>query len=134
MHKRRYLLIVLLAGLGLVFLWYSFWYFERQERLSQRHHLLCEILKPGMSKDEVLNTLKQAGEFGVVGGEDQGSNFEIHIAFTDPNGKEVYGAFELGFNNDKYSGAYILGFDTYDSICDFRFSTPNTKETPVSSP
>lgn len=87
--------------------------------LNARHHLLCEVLKPGMSKDEVLNTLKQAGEFTVIGAESPGPVIELHIAFTEPIGKDMYGAFDLGFSDYKYVSAYIRGFEYSDVICDF---------------
>jgi len=97
----------------------TYLYTKRRERLIQRYHLLCEVLKPNMSKDEVLHVLSQAGEFTAIGAESPGPVIELHIVFTDPIGKELYGAFDLGCSDYKYVAAYIRGFESSDVICDF---------------
>jgi hypothetical protein len=136
MQKRKYIFIALSLGLVLVFLAAAYFYasyvnyVKYQERFAQRHHLLCEILKPGMSKGEVLNILEQAGEFSAIGAESTWPNHEMHIAFTDPTGRELYGAFELSFFDYKYNGAYIRGFDNYDAICDFSQAVTPAAATP----
>ena len=95
-------------------------YLKRQERIAQRYHLLCEVLKPGMSREEVLAVLDQAGDFVVNSGMDEpGPHITLHIVFTDLHGRETYGAFELGFKDYQYIAAYIRGFDRTDHICDF---------------
>ena len=62
MQKRKYLLFaisIVIAALGLRYLIF----------LNARHHLLCEVLKPGMSEDEVISVLNQVGEFTISRGE-----------------------------------------------------------------
>jgi len=112
----------------------TYLYVKREERLAQRYHLLCEVLKPGMSKDEVLNVLQQAGEFTAIGTESPGPVIELHIVFTDPKGKQLYGAFDLGFSDYKYVSAYIKGFESSDVICDFYQLTKSVTEAPKPMP
>jgi hypothetical protein len=134
MQKRKYTFIALLVGLLVVLLAIADLFLKRQEHLAQRYHLLCAVLKPGMSKDEVLNVLKQAGEFTAVGTESPGPVIELHIVFTDPEGKDLYGAFDLGFSDYKYVSAYISGFEYSDVICDFYRPTKSVTETPKPMP
>ena len=89
---------------------------KRQEYLAQRNQLLCEDLKSGMSVDEVLGVLHQAGDFTIRRSEWLGGDVELGINFTDPKG---YGAFELRFENNQYIQAYISGFYHFEVICDF---------------
>jgi hypothetical protein len=130
MQKRKYILIALLAGLLAISLAASYLYVKRQEHSAQRYHLLCEVLKPSMSKDEVLTILKQAGEFTAIGTESPGPVIELHIVFTDPKGKNLYGSFDLAFSDYKYVSAYIKGFEYSDVICDFYQPTESVIETP----
>jgi hypothetical protein len=93
---------------------------KRQELVVARQHLLCEVLEPGMSKDEVLNVLKQAGEFTFNEDADSlGSPILLDISFTDPKGRDLYGGFVLGFSDYKYDKAYERVFDISETICDF---------------
>ena len=92
---------------------------QRQKRLEQRYHLLCEVLQPGMSKNEVLEKLKEIGEIAVAGEKEEPST-PLHIVFTSPEKKEIYGGFDLDFAGDKYIRASVLGFDSLEIICDFR--------------
>jgi hypothetical protein len=88
--------------------------------MYQRHHLLCEVLKPGMSKNNVLELLKQTGEFSMNYAEWSDGFFEIGISFVDPKAKFLYGSFELGFYKYHYDRAFIKhGSDNYEDICDF---------------
>ena len=120
MQKRRYIFsMILLLGLLVIVLRVTSSYLKRQERLAQRYHLLCEVLKPGMSRDEVLAILEQVGDFVVQGTEQPGPHIRFHIVFTDPVDKDTYGAFDLGFKDYQYVAAYISYFDRTDPICDF---------------
>lgn len=127
MQKRRYRLVVLLAALLIGFLVSSLvitrWYVKRQDLLVHRHFLLCEVLKPGMTKDEVLDTLRRTGEFISNGAESHNPNIVLHIVFEDEKNKEMYGVFDLVFSENKYVLAYELGFDSLEVICDFRQPT-----------
>jgi hypothetical protein len=118
MKKAKYIFIAVLVWLLAISLVGAYIYVKRQERSAQRYHLLCEVLKPGMTKDEVLNALKQAGEFTVIGDE-PGSVIALHVVFIDPKGRELYGSFDLGFSDYKYVSAYRLNFESVESICDF---------------
>jgi len=104
----------------LVFLLTAIYFLTYQVILAQRYYLLCEELKPGMSKDEVLSTLDQAGNYTINQAEWPGGNIELGINFTDLKGSIMYGAFELGFTDYKYNRAYIRhGSDNSAEICDF---------------
>jgi hypothetical protein len=131
MQKRKYILIMLFAGLLVVSLAITYLYVKRQERLAQRYHLLCEVLEPGMSEDEVLGVLKQAGDFTMSRGEWSGGLIELGINFTDIKGRELYGMFDLFFIDCKYMRAYLRnGSDNLDIICDFYQPTQSATETP----
>lgn len=97
-----------------------------------RHYLLCEVLKPGMTKNEVLAVLNRAGEFWMRDNDSPSPNIDLHISFTDPKGKFLYGAFDLGFYDYKYNLAYISGFEgeSIEVICDFTQLVHSTSETP----
>jgi len=97
--------------------------------LNARHHLLCDVLKPGMSKDEVLSILNQAGEFTMNHGEWPGGLIELGIKYTDPKGRVLYGAFDLSFSDYKYDRAYKqIGFERTSTItiCSFSQATQLT--------
>jgi len=88
--KRHYVLLaisIVMAVLGLRYLIF----------LNARHHLLCEVLKPGMSESEVLAILKPTGDFTMSRGEWGGGYVELGINFTDTKGSILYGDFVLGF-------------------------------------
>ena len=97
---------------------------KRQKLVAARHHLLCEVLKPGMSVDEVVVVLRQAGEFTLNKADWTGGRIELGVNFTDPKGRDLYGAFELGFSDYKYARAYVLVFDKSEAICNFSQATP----------
>ena len=119
MQNRKPLLLATLLGC-LIFLFIgTYYYLRRQGNLAQRHYLLCEVLKPGMSKNQVLDILKQSGDVVVNGAESPSPNVEWNVVFTDPKGQEIYGAFEIGFSDYKYESAYIRDMDTWNVICDF---------------
>jgi allophanate hydrolase subunit 1 len=100
-----------------------------QKQWPARHHLLCEVLRPGMSKEEVLDLLSQVGEYTTREGEWGVNGIEITIIYTDPNGEDLYGHFNLFFQNNEYVFAYIRSFDTYEYICEYPTSTVSGKYT-----
>jgi hypothetical protein len=111
-------LLVILLTATYLYLYIKRQEVKRQDRMDQRQHLLCEVLQPGMSKSDILETLGQVGEFTVIGEvEDPGA--VLHIVFKDSENLEVYGAFDLDFVNYKYTRAYVTGFDYQELICDF---------------
>ena len=120
MHKRLYKYLAIIVALLIILLAATYLRAEKQERLAARYHLLCEVLKPGMSEDQVLDVLYQQGEFTFNRGDwGQGSIVELGINFTDPKGKSLYSAFDLRFYNNRYDAAFIRGFESIDVICDF---------------
>ena len=123
---------MLLAGFLIVSLAFTYLYLKRQEYLAERYHLLCEVLKPGMSEDEVIGILHQAGNFTFNRADWDGGIIELGINFTDPRGKKLYGAFEIGFSNYEYQAAYIRGFESIDVICDFhnQINVPTSESHP----
>ena len=98
---------------------------KRQELVAARYHLLCEVLKPGMSMNDVLETLHQTGDFTVSSGVDTSPNAQLHIVFLNPKERDLYGgAFEISFSDYKYIGAYVLNFDVSETICDLSQAIP----------
>lgn len=97
---------------------------KQQQLVAARHHLLCEVLQPMMSEDEVLMVLRQAGEFRFRRSELSADYITLDITFTDPKGKDLYGYFDLVFIDYKYVGADVPQFDVPESICDFSQATP----------
>lgn len=134
MQKGKFFFIALSLALLVTFIAMGYSFTKQRQRLTMhyqaRYHLLCEVLRPGMSKDQVLSTLKQVGEFTVIGRETTGPLFEFRIVFTDPKDKELYGAFDLAFSDYKYIGAYVRKFDSSDVICAFYPSIDPAPETP----
>jgi hypothetical protein len=92
---------------------------------EQRHHLLCDVLRPGMSEEEVINILDQTGEFTLRRSDWPWGDVELGIKFTSPDDIKSIGGFNLGFVNNKYNGAYRrIGSDNIIGICYFDIPTP----------
>lgn len=87
-----------------------------------------------MTRDEVLNTLRQADDFVVSGGLSSSPSSELHVVFTDKRGRDLYGAFDLYFSDYKYRAAYVLGFDYIEGICDFSQPTAAITDMPTQIP
>jgi hypothetical protein len=108
---------------------------RQQAQLTPDHQLLCEVLKPGMSEDEVLSALHQVGDFTMSRGEWGGGLIEIGINFTDPKLQNEYGPFDILFINYEYMRAgktELVGGDGEKPkiICDFYQSTESITSTP----
>ena len=121
LKARKYLFIALSIGLLLVLLVGTLSYVKYQEHRAARYHLLCEVLKPGMTEREVLGILYQAGKFTLRRSDWMGGDVELGISFIDPKGKELYGIFDLRFFGGQYAQAYIESFEQENTniICDF---------------
>ena len=131
MQKRKYGLIAIRTALLIILLTSGYLFVRYQVFLQQRYHLACEVLKAGMSKDEVISVLKQAGDFTTNEGEWPGGLIELDINFIDPQGRDLYGAFKLLFIDYKYKRAYtgsMFGEGEVDSICDFYRATQSASE------
>lgn len=129
MRKMKLIFLVPIIGALLILRMVSFSFLKYQILVAQRHHLLCEVLKPGMSEGEVLEELKQAGTFTKSRAEWSGGLVELGINYTDFKGRELYGGFDLFFIDYKYMRAYLKNFDYMDMICDFYQPTPSIANT-----
>lgn len=119
-------ILVVIFGFLLILIPITYLYVQHQEFLASRQYLLCEILKPGMSKEEVLRILRQKGEISVGDSDSPHRAVELRINYTDPKGSKKYGAFNLFFLDNKYMRAYVrLTSDTSELICDFYQATPS---------
>lgn len=117
MSKKK--LMVLIFIISIIFS--TYFYNKHQEALSKRHTLLCEVLKAGMSKIEVLDILKKYGDFTLIdtNPSEKGLN-EIYISFTNQKNIYIDGNFSLLFENNRYFMAHKrLTSDTSELICSF---------------
>ncbi len=128
MPKRKYTFIAFLLVFLTILFAGVYLHLKRQEHLVARHHLLCEVLKPGMSFDEVLGILYQAGEFTTNRKSLWDGNDEVRINFIDAKGRDLYGGFDLLFFDYKYGQAAIHGFDYFQDICHIPQWTPSVTE------
>lgn len=119
-------ILVVILGFLLFLIPITYFYVQHQEFLARRHYLLCEILKPGMSKEEVLRILRQEGEISVGDSDSPRRAVELRLNYKDTKGSQKYGAFNLFFLDDKYMRAYVrLTSDDSELICDFYQATPS---------
>jgi len=101
--------------------------------LNARHHLLCEVLQPGISESEVLAILEQFGKFRMNRGEWGGGYIDLGITFTDIKGRILYGSFNVHFHDYEYRGAYQrFGFEPASDITICYF--PKIAEPDVETP
>ena len=131
MWKKVRILIVLVL-VFLIVLIPAVYFYKHQQFLTRRHHLLCEVLKAGMSKSEVLIVLQQVGDFKVDEYEDlQSGFFALDITYTDPKVLENYGYFSLLFIDYKYERAVVpFGSGPPEYICEFYQPTGSIAVTP----
>ncbi len=120
--KKRYSVLlvisILLVILGLQYLVF----------LNTRHHLLCEVLQPGMPESEVIAILEQAGDFTMNRAEWGGGYIILGVGFRDIKGRFLYGSFKVMFDDYKYKGAFTqIGSDiaSTNHICDFIDTIPS---------
>jgi hypothetical protein len=109
------------------------WNYYHQYVISNNQHaLLCETLQPGMSVSEVSNILKETGHVIIEMRDGNSQYAHYSILFTDKNVQDLYAGWtELIFEEGKYSGAYIEGFEleSIDVICDFSQATKSATAT-----
>ncbi len=91
---------------------------------NRQYDLLCNKIHLGMMKDDVLQVLKQVGDYSPV----DDKYDVIRIVFLNDNLRNMYASFELEFKNDIYIASYVRGFDWVDNICDIY--TANNTVTP----
>ena len=126
MQKRQSILLaigIVIVVVGLRYLTFL----NVHHRLNERHHLLCEVLKPGMSENEVLIVLKQVGDFTMNRGEWGGGYIALDINFTDAKARNQYDSFSVVFLDYKYARAVVPhASDKPEVICDF-YQAPQTE-------
>ncbi len=132
MSKKAYtrqaiIMVIILISVSLVLL-----HQKGQEQSARRYHLLCETLQPGMSKEEVLNTLGQVGYFSRDEADRGDGDIYFSVKYSDPRINDEYGYFQVAFENYKYIRGYDLsGMDSSGIIlCDFS----NLMESNTASP
>jgi hypothetical protein len=113
MRKRNFILLAIIIVIAVLGLRYFIF-------LNARHHLLCEVLKPGMSENEVLVILKQTGDFAMNREEWGNGGIVLRINFTDARIRNLYGSFSVVFFDSKYGRAVVShGSNNPEIICDF---------------
>ena len=63
MSKKAYIFITLILGCLVISGTGFYFYLKTQNQIAQRHHLVCEVLKPGMSKEEVKTIINRVGSY-----------------------------------------------------------------------
>jgi hypothetical protein len=123
--------ITIIIGLLIILSTVGCLYLKQQIKIAQRHHLLCEILEPGMSRDDVLNILLQEGAFTANEVDWPSAFFSLDISFTDPKLLDRYGHFSVVFIDYGYARAVIpRGSGPPEYICDFYQATRSIIYTP----
>jgi hypothetical protein len=130
-RKISFVLIVLTACVAFIAI-LIYWLIQPGLKIMAQktpdHQLLCEVLKPEMSEEEVLSALQQVGDFTIINRWDWGNEYRIQlrIHFTDPELDDKYGVFYILFLDNKYmrAGKTYLGGDDEsgdptDILCDF---------------
>jgi hypothetical protein len=120
MSRKVYVLVPVLLICLVILLPTVYFYLKHQVLVNQRHHLLCEVLKPDMAKDQVLSVLKQEGNFTVNEVDWPSEFFALDINFTDPALLAKYGHFSVVFIDYKYKRAVVPhGSDNPEIVCNF---------------
>jgi hypothetical protein len=134
MTKRRFAFVGSLMALVMVlsaFTYLLYMIVQYHAFLVRRHHLLCEVMQPSMSRDEVLKILQEAGDFTVSEYASTDRFFALDVHFTDPQGLKGYGYFSLVFIDNGYARAVVpRGSDNPEYICDFYQTTTPAALTP----
>lgn len=85
---------------------------------ARRQHIYCELLKPGMDKKTVLETLGQFGTYIASSSEppSEKSNFNLGGGYSDDQivGK---GYFYLIFRDGKFVDVWMQDGSGYQTIC-----------------
>lgn len=104
--------LILLLIIGLV--WFVYTSQERAKAAILRHHVFCELIKPGMDLPEIRSILSQFGDYRENGIPDA-----VVIIFLDSGVFRQFGSrnIVLRFENGKYYNTYISPgpFDVSDS-------------------
>lgn len=109
--KLRTLLFVLVLLVTSPFL---FRYVSMKQR---EHHIFCELLIPGMNTGEVVNTLKEFGDYNYRLSTSGKEYIELYGGFRDP---QVVGEnhYYLKFKDGGFIDvSKITGFERVDWVC-----------------
>jgi hypothetical protein len=91
-----------------------------EKRIGNLHALLCEEIKLGMTKEQVVSILEKKGKLEMDGFFNQPS-FDLHVNYTDPTLFELYGNFTIVISNNMYVESFVnSGFESYQTICSIR--------------
>ena len=74
----------MLIALLMMFSTATYFYLKFQAFQARRQHLLCEVLRPGMTKNEVLSVLHEVGDFRVDEMDWTSGSFAVYVIFADP--------------------------------------------------
>jgi hypothetical protein len=88
-----------------------------EKRTGNLHALLCEEIKLGMTKEQVISILEQKGELQISGNYDE-PNLNLGFIYVDPMLQEYYGSFDIVIDDNRYvSSSISTGFESYTIIC-----------------
>jgi hypothetical protein len=123
--NRKFFLFLFVMFVVFVVIFLTVAYFQEQAyarwqhaKLENRQHIFCGLIKPGMDKQTVLETIEQFGVFRYSKTEQSSeeSDFNIHGGFDDV---DVAGSdyFYLIFRDGKYVDVWIEKGSGFQPIC-----------------
>jgi hypothetical protein len=131
MTRRNFALVISLIPLAIIISAVTYLLVEHQAFLIRRHHLLCEVMQPSMSRNDALSVLRQVGDFTANEYDSTDRFFALDIQFTDPRVLKRYGYFSIVFIDNGYARAVVPhGSDNSEFICDFYQVTAPATWTP----
>lgn len=76
---------------------------------SLRCHVFKELIKPGMTQEEVLEVLGQYGPYNMNRSDFSSGVFRLIITYSDSKTWQMFGSSDiiLEFSNDLYTGAWL---------------------------
>jgi outer membrane protein assembly factor BamE (lipoprotein component of BamABCDE complex) len=117
MRKLFIVFISILAVIGT-----SFFLYHSKTIANRQNHIFCDLLKPGMSKEDVLDILGKFGDIEYDISTFGDDTIEIYMKYVDPSivGQKT---FILTFDNGNYRYAGVIrgfwkGIDNTDAVCD----------------
>ena len=114
-----FIIILLLASASL-YREYSANQARLAERLDRLQLLLCEEIKLGMTKEQVIIILEEKGEMSINGNY-EGPNLNLDFVYLDQTLNEYYGRFYIIISDYKYVSSLMpVGFEKHEIICSFR--------------
>ncbi len=109
--------IIFIAVIGI-----SFFLYHSTTRDNRQNHIFCDLLKPGMSKEDALDMLRKFGDIEYDISTFGDDTIEIYLRYVDP---AIVGqkTFILTFDNGNYRYAGVItgfwkGIDNTDAVCE----------------